>query len=77
MKNRISSVTRWPMDPGQAIERAQRDLDFADAMFDLGIYHDDLVRISARAVRIFSQARECIKSRAANGQANWRPKKPR
>ena len=77
MKNRISSFTRWPMDLDQVIERAQRDLEFTDVMRRLGLYSESLIRISAKAASMYSQAQKHVAGDAFNETANWRPKKPR
>jgi hypothetical protein len=77
MKNRISSITRWPMDLDQVIERAQRDLGFVGAMRRLGIRDESLTRIATKAASMYSQAQEDFLGGANTELANWQPKKPR
>jgi hypothetical protein len=48
--NRISSPSRWPVQPAARLERAQRDIDFVIVMVRLGFpQNSDLDAIYRRA----------------------------
>lgn len=56
--NRISAVTRWPLDPAARIERAETDLVFARVMFRLFGCDPKLTEITQRAFRIKVDAQD-------------------
>ena len=56
MKSRIPSITRWPKSLVETMNRAERDMDFADVMMRLGFFSPALQKLSVQAATKYVQA---------------------
>ena len=56
----ITPLSRWPLDPGSRIARAEIELGFCDAMAKNGLCDSYLIQLAIVAQEHLVEARKCV-----------------